>query len=43
LNFLKYRNAQEFLNDTGFTVEQGLVVVEKEIENLKETKSESGD
>jgi hypothetical protein len=35
MNFLKYHNAQHFLDETGLSIEHGLVVVEKEIERLK--------
>lgn len=42
MDFLKYRNAQHFLDETGFTVEQGLVIIESEIKRLKETKSGFG-
>lgn len=36
MNFLKYQKAQEFLDDVGCTVEQGLQLVETELKRLKE-------
>ena len=35
MNFLKYRNAREFLTVNELTVEQGLRIVEEELEKLK--------
>jgi len=35
LNFLQYRNAQQFLDEIGLTVEEGLKVVDKELKRLK--------
>ena len=35
MNFLKYRNAREYLDDTGLSVEQGLIAVENELDKLK--------
>ncbi len=36
MNFLKYKGAEDFLDDTGLTAEQGLQVVENEITKLKQ-------
>ncbi len=35
MNFLKYRNAEEFLQENGFDVETGLRIVEAELRRLK--------
>jgi len=38
-NFLKYKDAQQFLEETGFTIEQGLIVIEKELNRFKKIKT----
>lgn len=35
MNFLKYNNAQQFLDETGLTTEQGLQIIEAELKRLK--------
>ena len=35
MNFLKYRNAREYLDDTGLSIENGLTAVEAELAKLK--------
>jgi hypothetical protein len=35
MNFLKYRDGTRFLEETGLSVEQGLIVIEKELDRLK--------
>jgi len=40
MDFLKYRNARHFLEETGFTVEKGLELVKRELKELeKETET----
>ena len=34
-NFLRYKDAKHFLEETGLTVEQGLQIVEAELRRLK--------
>lgn len=36
MNFLQYRDATDFLEKTGYSVEEGLKLVENELVNLKE-------
>jgi len=35
MNFLKFRDAHHFLEETGLTVEKGLEVVEQELKELE--------
>ena len=42
IDFLKHKNAKEFLESNGLSVEAGLEVVDQEIERLKE-KEKKGD
>ena len=36
MDFLQYKNAEDFLEKTNLSVEQGLRIVEAELEQLKE-------
>lgn len=36
MNFLEFKNAQDFLDKTGLTIEQALRVVETELGKLRE-------
>jgi len=38
MNLLNFKNAEDMLDKTGFTVEKGLKVVEAELTRLKGTK-----
>lgn len=35
MNFLEFRDAKDFLNSTGLSIEQGLLVCEAELKRLK--------
>jgi hypothetical protein len=36
MDFLKFKNAEDFLTKTGLSIKQGLSIVEEELQNLKE-------